>query len=105
MENEPLAKRRGWLKNGNPPGDLSTAARCGARTKRAHQPCRAPAMRNGRCRLHGGASTGPRTAAGLERARKARWKHGWHSKAAREQRARTRWLLRSARDLFRALDG
>ena len=26
--------RRGWLKNGNPPGDPSKAARCGARTRK-----------------------------------------------------------------------
>jgi hypothetical protein len=58
---EPL--RRGWLRNGNTPGDPSTALRCGART-RAGGPCRAPAMANGRCRMHGGASTGPQTAVG-----------------------------------------
>ena len=33
-------------------------------------------MSNGRCRMHGGASTGPRTAEGLERIRAARTKHG-----------------------------
>lgn len=49
----------GWLKYGNPPGDFSTARRCGACGKRSGQPCRGPAMRNGRCRLHGGLSTGP----------------------------------------------
>ncbi len=31
---------------------------CGAKT-RAGGKCKAPAMRNGRCRVHGGASTGP----------------------------------------------
>ena len=35
-----------------------------------------------RCRVHGGASTGPRTAAGLERCRRARWKDGHRSAAA-----------------------
>ena len=33
--------------------------RCGART-RAGLPCKAQAMRNGRCYRHGGPSTGPR---------------------------------------------
>ena len=37
---------------------LRLASRCGARTRRASA-CRAPAMPNGRCRLHGGKSTGP----------------------------------------------
>lgn len=47
------------------------AARCGART-RAGEACQAPAMPNGRCRMHGGASTGPRTAEGLARVVKGR---------------------------------
>ena len=34
-----------------------------------------PAMRNGRCRMHGGTSTGPRTLEGLARSRRAHWKH------------------------------
>jgi hypothetical protein len=46
------------------------AARCGARN-RQQKPCGAAAMRNGRCRFHGGLSTGPRTAEGIERIRKA----------------------------------
>jgi hypothetical protein len=33
-------------------------------------------MKNGRCRLHGGKSTGARTAAGQRRARSARLVHG-----------------------------
>ena len=32
-------------------------ARCGART-RSGAPCRCPAMPNGKCRIHGGASPG-----------------------------------------------
>jgi hypothetical protein len=52
--------------------------RCGARCRDGH-PCQAPAAwdeyrcapRNGRCRLHGGFSTGPRTAAGKRRAGEA----------------------------------
>jgi hypothetical protein len=58
-------------------------ARCGARTRRGG-PCAAPAMPNGRCRMHGGASTGPRTEAGLERCRTAALKHGLRSTEARE---------------------
>ncbi len=62
--NEPHAQRRGWLRNGNRPGDPNVAQRCGARTRRG-TPCQCPAMRNKqRCRLHGGASTGPRTKKG-----------------------------------------
>jgi hypothetical protein len=69
------ALRRGRLKNGNPSGDYLSAPRCGAKT-RAGCPCRQPAMQNGRCRLHGGKSTGARTAEGRRRARTARLVHG-----------------------------
>jgi hypothetical protein len=68
MPDEPQAPQRGWLKNGNPPGDFTKARQCGAKTRRA-APCQSPAMRNGRCRMQGGTSTGPRTSAGLERSR------------------------------------
>jgi hypothetical protein len=39
-------------------------------------------MPNGRCRLHGGLSTGPRTPEGLQRSRRARWVHGERSAEA-----------------------
>ena len=65
----------GRLRHGNPPGDFRVAPRCGART-RAGGCCRQPAMANGRCRLHGGKSTGPRTPAGLAASRAARLRHG-----------------------------
>lgn len=64
------------------------ADRCGARARsRGGQPCQAsPVKGKGRCRMHGGLSTGPRTPEGLERSRRARWKHGYYSREAREQR-------------------
>jgi hypothetical protein len=73
---------RGWLRNGNVPGDFHNCERCGAKT-RAGPPCLSPAMKNGRCRMHGGKSTGPRTEAGLERCRQAHRKTGHHSQARR----------------------
>jgi len=85
--------RRGRLRNGNRAGDFLAAPRCGART-RCRGECRQPAMPNGRCRLHGGLSTGPRTPAGLARSRRVRWKHGARS-------AQVRILLREARLQFR----
>ncbi len=68
----PATKRRG-----NP--KLALVPRCGART-RAGCPCRAPAIHgNPRCRMHGGRSTGPRTAEGMARLRAARTTHGDYS--------------------------
>jgi len=75
MQPENPAPRTGPLRNGNPRGNPNLAPRCGALT-RARAPCRAPAMANGRCRMHGGASTGPRTPEGLARLRAARTRHG-----------------------------
>jgi hypothetical protein len=92
--------RRGWLKNGNAPGDFMKAARCQAKTRRG-TPCQCPAMENGRCKLHGALSTGPKTAAGIERIRRAVTKHGYYSRAAREERQQSRALLRQVRSLLR----
>ena len=103
MGDEPQTKRLGRLKNGNPPGDFLKAPRCGARTRR-QTPCRGPAMRNGRCRMHGGTSTGPRTKAGLKRSRRARWKHGAYSQKVRAERREARRLLQALRALV-SLEG
>src|SRR5260370_41246710 len=94
----PMHSGHGWLRNGNPPGDLSRAPKCGARTRRG-TPCQSPAMRNGRCRMHGGMSTGPRTAEGLERSRKANWKTGEYSaeeKAGRRVENVAIWVLHAS---------
>ena len=42
--------------------------KCGAKTRQG-RPCIANAMPNGKCRNHGGLSTGPRTEAGLSKAK------------------------------------
>lgn len=93
---EPHVKRRGWLRNGNPPGDFSMAPRCGAKARHGGS-CRAPGMQNGRCRLHGGKSTGPRTLAGKKRSANANWRHGEYSKESYEFREDLINLLKSAR--------
>ncbi|MHC4488997.1 MAG: HGGxSTG domain-containing protein [Planctomycetota bacterium] len=81
------------LRNGNPQGNPNNAPRCGAKTRKGTT-CRAPAMANGRCRMHGGKSTGPRTPEGLERSKKANWKHGYYSAGAGEMRLYIKQLLR-----------
>src|SRR5215469_3908570 len=92
----------GQLKNGNPCGDPQSAPRCGAKTRRGST-CQAPAMPNGRCRLHGGKSTGPRTAEGLERCRKANWKHGRYCQQVLAESKRVRELERSSAELLTKL--
>ena len=83
--NELHVKRRGWLKNENPPGDFLAAPRCGAKTRKG-QSCCQPAMKNGRCRLHGGKSTGPKTREGKERSCMSNYKHGYYSQSQKLQR-------------------
>jgi hypothetical protein len=54
-----------------------------------------------KCRMHGGASTGPRTPEGLERCRRSNWKHGKRSAqwiAERRQAREEMWLLRWEND-------
>lgn len=99
LEETPHEERRGSLRNGNPSGDFSKAARCGARNRRG-TPCRCPAMQNGRCRLHGGLSTGPKTLAGIERIRKAITKHGRYSQTAISERANFRKLILQSKELL-----
>lgn len=94
---KPREKRRGWLKNNNPPGDFMKASRCGAKTRKG-SPCQAPAMKNGRCRLHGGKSTGPKTPAGIERIRQAHLKHGMYTKEALAEKKQFSSLLKKLRD-------
>ena len=96
MDRDKDPMRRGRLRNGNPPGDPSTAPRCGART-RSGQPCQGPAMANGRCRMHGGTSTGPRTEEGLESIRKLRTRSGLNTAEMRRLRLVLRGLLTPVR--------
>ena len=56
-----------------------TCPRCGARTQKGAA-CQSPAMPNGRCRMHGGKSTGPRTTEGLDRMRRAKTRHGMYTR-------------------------
>ncbi len=88
-----------------PACDFLKAPRCGARNRRG-LPCQCPAMRlRRRCRLHGGKSTGARTAEGLERIRQARTKHGFYSKAQKAERREAKRLARETRALIVQLLG
>jgi len=65
---------------------------CGAKT-RSGGTCRQPAMKNGRCRLHGGKSK-----AGPEH---GRYSHGERTKEAIEERRRFTELLKEARHVLK----
>jgi hypothetical protein len=64
---------------------LKTLPKCEAKT-RSDKPCQQIAMANGRCYLHGGKSTGPRTQEGLLRMKESKTKHGRYSKERIEEK-------------------
>lgn len=62
--------------------------RCGAKTRRGTKCLRPAHKRNGRCSLHGGLSTGPKTIEGLQRISKANLRHGGFTKKKLESQKR-----------------
>ncbi|MFO1352036.1 MAG: HGGxSTG domain-containing protein [Gammaproteobacteria bacterium] len=92
------------LRNGTRAADFASLSHCGAKT-RAGTPCRRIGRKSsGRCRLHGGRSTGPKTAEGLARSRRANWRHGGYSAEAEIERRRFRVVLQEALELLADLD-
>ena len=76
--------------------------RCQAQSKRSKQQCRKAAIRGKQvCRVHGGASTGPRTAHGRKRCATAKTVHGRETRELREKRAEK---FREMKLLFRLTD-
>ena len=73
---------------------------CGARARQNdNQPCRQPSMKNGRCRLHGGKSTGPKTEEGKLKAARANYKHGLYTLEAIAEREYMRTMMKWRDDL------
>ena len=66
---------------------IHLSPRCGAKTRKG-SPCCAPAMPNGRCRMHGGASTGaPKGEAN------GMYRHGrYTNEALAERRELSAWI-------------
>lgn len=62
--------------------------RCGAYARTTGKPCQGPAMANGRCRMHGGTSTGRPRFSGL------------YTKEAKKQRKEVKDLIKALRDLL-----
>ncbi len=77
----------------------SSIVLCGARTRQGGS-CGQVAMANGRCRFHGGLSTGRKTAEGIERHREAVTRHGGRTQAAQDLRRLVRELKAGARRII-----
>ena len=73
--------------------DMHQAPRCRARTRRGSL-CQSPAMKNGRCRMHGGMSPG------APKGNKNALKHGRYTAEAIALRREVAELIRAARELI-----
>lgn len=75
--------------------------RCGAKARtNGHQTCKRYAMANGRCHLHGGIWTGAKTEEGKLRQKMGSWKHGRHSKEAREERKSIQMMIKETKQML-----
>ncbi len=66
---------------------MQLAPRCGAHARTTGQPCRSPAMKNGRCRMHGGKAGRKPT-------------HGRYTREAVARQRQAKALLRALRELI-----
>ena len=76
---------------------MHLSPRCGARTRKG-TPCRSPTMPNGRCRMHGGLSTG------APKGNKNALKHGFYTSEAIAKRREASVMLRALKALALQLD-
>ena len=67
---------------------LEQHPKCGAHARTTGKPCRNPAMQNGRCRMHGGKSTGRPVI------------HGMYTKERKAKYAEAKALLKALRNIF-----
>ena len=72
------------------------APSCRAKTRKG-TPCKAPAMANGRCRMHGGKSPG------APKGNKNAVKHGFYAAEAIAERRYVRILLKRSKELITEL--
>ena len=78
--------------------------RCGAKTRRG-TPCQRPARKvNGRCRLHGGRSTGAKTQEGRAKIAAANMTNGQHTKAMIAKRKEDAEIAKELRDRLRVVE-
>jgi len=72
--------------------------KCGAYARSTGKPCQAKAMANGRCKNHGGMSTGPRTAEGRKAIGEATAKRMASGQKERAKEGFQAWLNAGGRE-------
>jgi hypothetical protein len=73
---------------------------CGAKNRQGTPCCLSP-LKNGRCRFHGGKSTGPRTVEGKKKSSQNAGKHGMYSKKERESNTEVEELCEEVMKILR----
>ena len=77
--------------------------RCGAFARSAGQPCKAKALPNGKCKNHGGMSTGPKTAEGRKAIAEATRQRMASGQQERVLEGFYRWLEGGGREMLSRL--
>ncbi len=70
---------------------LALHPKCGAQCRTTGNPCRNPSMKNGRCRMHGGKSTGRPIV------------HGMYTKEKKRKYAEAREMIKTLKGLISAV--
>ena len=86
------------LKHGVKAFDLSTLPRCGARTRQGKLCNRYGNRINGRCRLHGGRSTGAKS--NRQGVNNPNFKTGYHTRKAKQQRKELAALIHRCKQFY-----
>jgi len=98
VNNNPLQPNDNELKQWQKALERAKASpRCGAKTRSATE-CKSPAMLNGRCRMHGGASTG------APKGNQNALKHGLYGREMKEMRRHVRELREEAKEWVEVVD-
>ena len=80
------------MKSEKKPLAMHHSPRCGAKSKRTGLPCKAPAMKNGRCRMHGGKSPG------APKGNSNALKHGAYTREVKELRKIVKNLIKISKE-------
>lgn len=77
---------------------MHLSPRCHAHSRRTGKPCRSPAMKNGKCRMHGGKATG------APKGNTNAYKHGRYAADAIAQRREFAALVVEITELLRRVE-
>jgi len=75
-------------------------SRCGAYARSTGNPCLGRSLKNGRCKLHGGLSTGPKTLEGKKSIAEATHKRMVNGQKEKAKEGFKRWIAAGGRDLL-----